>query len=462
MRHILGLLGLVAASALVVVSAAMNWRFGFSLGNTEFDGHVYGMASVAADCLKAIVPFLIIYALKTKKWAQALAGIALAIITTGYSLTSSLGFAALNRADNNGARLIKVTNYNDTRSELKRLQEQLAWMPKHRPADAITAELQRANAVQVKIKGRSRQTVEQATDNCSLTNWVARKYCSGIFELKKELAISEEAAKIDSRIVALRGKISKATSVAAAGKTDPQADFISSLLGINLEDTQTVLILLVSLLVEAGSALGLFVVFAMWRMDESQMIAPARHKSNIKDEKLDELAPASLTIESQEAQIEKSEITETITNEIKAKEDLFKSDNDNDDKPVAAEIETQTIEEDRDPILLPKNEMDRYVEDRIEHAEGQSTTATQLYDDYCEWCEEQDSMPMSQIPFGKQLSQLKIKKAKIAGRIRYKGIKLKNKGMNLNGLDMSSKGSNDKSSETSKEAQNKISAVRVA
>ena len=86
--------------------------------------------------------------------------------------------------------------------------------------------------------------------------------------------------------------------------------------------------------------------------------------------------------------------------------------------------------------------MDRYYEERIEKAEGQSTTATQLYDDYCEWCEEQSSSPMSQIPFGKQLSKMEIKKAKIAGRIRYKGIKLKYK--------------------KAKEGRNKVGAVRVA
>jgi len=447
MRHILGLLGLVAASALVVVSAAMNWRFGFSLGNTEFDGHVYGMASVAADCLKAIVPFLIIYALKTKKWAQALAGIALGIICTGYSLTSSLGFAALNRADNNGARLIKVTNYNDTRVELKRLQDKLSWMPKHRPVSAVNAELQRANALQVKMRGRKRQTVEAATKGCSLTNWVSRKYCANIFDLQKEMAISEEAAKIDTRLVELRSKMSDAGSVAAAGKTDPQADFLASLFGLKLESIQTGLILLVSLLVEAGSALGLFVVFSMWRMDESQMARPAdaELENKIRRE-LQEIAPAGLSVALPGTPQAQQQIDTAIAKETTAKteEEILQSDNDNDheNNKYASNEDAQLTKEQRDPILLPKNEMDRYYEERIEKAEGQSTTATQLYDDYCEWCEEQSSSPMSQIPFGKQLSKMEIKKAKIAGRIRYKGIKLKYK--------------------KAKEGRNKVGAVRVA
>lgn len=402
MRHLLGLFGFVAATALVIVSAAMNWRFGFGLGKTEFDGQVYGMASVAADCLKAIAPFLIIYAWKTRKWAQAIAGVALALICTGYSITSGIGFAAINRADNTGERLIKVTNYKDARTELKRLEDKLSWMPKHRPSDAIEADLKAVSSTQVKMRGRKRTTVDDITKDCSLTNWVSRKYCPKIFDLKKELAISEEASKIEQRIIALRKKLSIASSTAAAGKSDPQADLIASLFGLKLEDTQTVLILLVSLLVEAGSSLGYFVVFSMWKLDPRKAMLDAdrkerRRRSDYADNERDGLAGSRLN------------------DPILTKERLL-SDNDNDFE-----------EEDfipHDPVRLPKNEMERFYEARIIEDEGASTTATELYDDYCAWCADQGSSPMSQIPFGKQMSQRNIKKAKIAGRIRYKGIAL--------------------------------------
>ena len=408
MRHVLGLFGLLAASALVVVSAAMNWRFGFGLGKTEFDGQVYGLASVAADCLKAIVPFLIIYAWKTRKWAQALAGVALGIICTGYSITSSIGFAAMNRADNSGERLIKVSNYKDARAELKRLEDKLSWMPKHRPANAVTADLERVSATQVKLRGKPRATVEKITQGCAKTNWVSRKYCPQIFDLKKELAISQEAAKIEKRILSLRSTVSQATSLAAAGKADPQADLIASIFGLKLEDTQTVLILLVSLLVEAGSALGYFVVFSMWKLDPRKAMA---------DQAMQDYEQQTVALKGTKALPLAKEPADLLEN-TSGKEEPLQSDNDNNHElEVAVEIP--------DPVKLPKNEMERYYEERIIEAEGQSTTATQLYDDYCAWCEQQGSNPMSQIPFGKQMSQRNIKKAKIAGRIRYKGICLK-------------------------------------
>ena len=45
MRHALGVLGVMAAGVLLLVSAAMNWRFGYQLGTTEFDGFIYGFSA---------------------------------------------------------------------------------------------------------------------------------------------------------------------------------------------------------------------------------------------------------------------------------------------------------------------------------------------------------------------------------------------------------------------------------
>ena len=74
MRHALGVLGVLAAGVLLAVSAAMNWRFGFSLGRTELDGQIYGAASAAAaDCMKALVPFFFFAAIRNRMWSQAAA-----------------------------------------------------------------------------------------------------------------------------------------------------------------------------------------------------------------------------------------------------------------------------------------------------------------------------------------------------------------------------------------------------
>ena len=82
----------------------MNWRFGYSLGKTEFDGLIYGSASAAADCLKALVPFFFFAAVRNRMWSQAAASAVVWLVVTAYSLTSALGHAALNRMDTAGQR----------------------------------------------------------------------------------------------------------------------------------------------------------------------------------------------------------------------------------------------------------------------------------------------------------------------------------------------------------------------
>jgi len=82
----IGVCGVGAALALLCVSAAMNWRFGYSLGKTPLDGIIYGTASAAADCLKAVVPFFFFGAIRRKAWSRAIAAAIVGVVVTGYSL----------------------------------------------------------------------------------------------------------------------------------------------------------------------------------------------------------------------------------------------------------------------------------------------------------------------------------------------------------------------------------------
>src|ERR687895_345760 len=129
MRHALGVLGVLAAGVLLAVSAAMNWRFGYSLGKTELDGFIYGSASAAADCLKALVPFFFFAAMRNRMWSQAGPPPLGWGLVTAYSLTSALGHAALNRLDTTGQRAIEAQSYKDHRADLKRAEDQLGWIP---------------------------------------------------------------------------------------------------------------------------------------------------------------------------------------------------------------------------------------------------------------------------------------------------------------------------------------------
>ncbi len=370
MRYVFGALGVVAATVLLLVSAAMNWRFGFGLGKTEFDGQIYGAASAAADGLKALLPFFLVWALRQRAWLQMAAAALVWVVCTSYSLTSSLGFAALNRADTVGERVLKATEYQDLRTELKRAREKAGWIPKHRSVAEVEAALTAALMEPVRGKGRRvRGTVASLTKNCTVSNYWASRYCPNIFNLRKELAIAKDAEKLERRIAELRAKLAQVASASAVAEGDPQVALLSRLTGVDSAKVQMALVVLVSILVEIGSGLGFFVVLGGTRaMRPKRVLAVPQTGAN---------------------------------------------DNLSED-----ESDLKVVE--------PTDELKAFYEERIEKAEGCSVTASLLYEDYCSWAAETGREPMTLPAFGRRFGELGIQKAKIAGRIRYIGVKLKN------------------------------------
>ncbi len=63
-RHALGVMGVLAAGVSARRVRHHELAFRFSLGRTELDGTIYGAASAAADCLKALIPFFFFAAVR--------------------------------------------------------------------------------------------------------------------------------------------------------------------------------------------------------------------------------------------------------------------------------------------------------------------------------------------------------------------------------------------------------------
>ena len=208
-KHILGVLGVIAAGVLLVVSAAMNYRFGFSLGKTPADGQIYGAASAAADCFKALVPFFFFAAWRNRMWSQAFAAAVVWVVVTGYSMTSALGHAALNRLDMSGQRAAASADYKDMRADTKRAQDQLTWIPAHRPPETVAAELNVHKA----------QRYWLVTNECTdVKGKSAREYCQQFHKLSAELASGREAQKLETRITDIGTKLARAAGGTRDGR----------------------------------------------------------------------------------------------------------------------------------------------------------------------------------------------------------------------------------------------------
>jgi hypothetical protein len=388
MRHALGVLGVLAAGVLLAVSAAMNWRFGFSLGRTELDGQIYGAASAAADCMKALVPFFFFAAIRNRMWSQAAASALVWVVVTAYSLTSALGHAALNRFDTAGHRAATVAAYKDHRADLARAEEQLTWIPQHRPAQTVQAEIDSLKS------DRAWVWTKECTE---VTGSKGRTYCQNYHALAAELASAEQSIALEARVADIQAKIGEQNGATVMSEADPQAAVLAKLAAliapnVKVEDVQTALTVFIALLLEVGSAFGMYIAFSQWRLYERH--TPA--------------APRMVPVSTAAAAVAALQKAVAIA------------------KPRSGANDNRSAPAQR--LIAPETDVERFYKERIETQDGSSLTATSLYEDYCAWCEEQQKEPLALPTFGREFGELGVQKARIAGRVRYIGIALKSAG----------------------------------
>lgn len=384
MRHLLGALGVLAAGVLLAVSAAMNWRFGFTLGKTELDGQIYGAASAAADCFKALVPFFFFAAIRNKMWSQAAASTVVWVVVTAYSLTSALGHAALNRFDTTGKRAVEAQTYKDLRADMKRAQDQLSWIPQHRPAATVESELE----------GAKNQRPWTWTEGCAkVAGKQGRDFCQNYHALTAELASGQQAAALEARITETEAKLGQSSSMTVMAEADPQAAVLAKLTGLDIDKVQMALTIFIALLLEVGSGFGMYVAFSQWRLYDRE--APA--------------APRMATVSTAAAAVAVPLVQSGPVQIQKPRSGA------NDNKTSAAPQR----------LVAPETDVERFYKEKIETQDGSSLTATALYEDYCAWCEEREKEPLALPTFGREFGELGVQKAKVAGRVRYIGIALK-------------------------------------
>jgi hypothetical protein len=385
MRHALGVLGVLAAGVLLAVSAAMNWRFGFSLGRTELDGQIYGAASAAADCMKALVPFFFFAAIRNRMWSQAAASALVWVVVTAYSMTSALGHAALNRFDSAGHRAATVAAYKDHRVDLARAEEQLTWIPQHRPAQTVQAEIDALKS------DRAWVWTKECTE---VTGSKGRTYCQNYHALAAELASAEQSIALEARIADIHGKIDGQNGATVMSEADPQAAVLAKLAAliapdVKVEDVQTALTVFIALLLEVGSAFGMYIAFSQWRLYERH--TPA--------------APRMVPVSTAAAAV-------AAPKAVALAKPRSSGANDNRSSPAQR-------------LIAPETDVERFYKERTDTQDGSSLTATSLYEDYCAWCEEQHKEPLALPTFGREFGELGVEKQRIAGRIRYLRIALK-------------------------------------
>ena len=251
LRYSIGTIGLLGSGVLLAVSALMNYRFGYTLGRTPEDGHIYGMAAMAADSLKACVPFIIFAAWRSRVMPVFWGSLVVWMVMLTFGLAGAAGHAALNRLDTASNRVGAATSYQDARTELKSARLDRGFIPPHRPEATVRAEME---------KHKTNRAWTQSSECSEATGKSQRDYCSQYHTLNAELGYAMQAAKLDARIEKLTAKSDQIGSHGGVqSEADPQASVLSKLTTLDIPTTQIVLILLIVAVLEVGGGFGPYV-----------------------------------------------------------------------------------------------------------------------------------------------------------------------------------------------------------
>jgi hypothetical protein len=358
------------------------------------------MASAAADCFKALVPFFFFAAWRNRSWSQALAAAAVWLVVTGYSMTSALGHAALNRLDTSGQRAVAAVTYKDLRHDLKVHRDKLSWLPPHRAAAAVQADLE----------GLKSQYLWHRTSECNEPSGkVQRTFCQNFHKLEAERANALEADKLNAKIEEIGAKLAKTSGATAMAEADPQATVLSRMTGVQLETVQMGLTLFVALLIEIGSGFGMYVAFAYWRTHAP----PAPVEPPVP-------ATAALVAERRTAPAD-AKVDEVWTTDTEAIEGPPPA------PALPAAEGAEGANDNRTAMakwIMPENDVELFYKQGVSVAADDTICSQDLYDGYKLWSKAKGKRPLNHSRFSEEFERLGYTTVQIGGRQRYVGLAL--------------------------------------
>jgi hypothetical protein len=72
-----------------------------------------------------------------------------------------------------------------------------------------------------------------------------------------------------------------------------------------------------------------------------------------------------------------------------------------------------------------REDVEHHYRQRVVSARGSNITVQDLYDDYCDWCEEQGKEALPMPTYSREFKTLGVRKDKMGGRVRYFDVELK-------------------------------------
>jgi hypothetical protein len=237
--------------AMVVLSAFINYSFGYSLGTTETNARIFGVVSVVAVGVMAVLPLRVSAHWSSDRKLCAGLGVAVFVILLAYAVASSIGFGMQNRSQLAGSRETLNAQLKDDVAERDQAIARLKALEGYQPEAAVNA----------KVAGAKKDRRWDLTQGCTnITAASSRDFCQGMDRMSAELATAATAAALEQKIEGLNTSIDKLRQQGAGQLADPQSFGLALVFRVEQDVVRTGLSILLALVIESVCCFGLLVI----------------------------------------------------------------------------------------------------------------------------------------------------------------------------------------------------------
>ena len=249
MRIALTMISVAAAMVMIGVSAALNYAFLASFGRTGVESMIIGSAGLAADIIKACLPWFAVLAWRAGRLVfVGTAALMFALLSIA-SLAAAMGFGAELRGRFAQERQQLSVVLKDLQRKKLGIETQLAANGRHRSQGVIKAEI-------AAVKQKKSWVSSRRCSDVTLAR--SRELCGRYFRVVGELRSAVASERLNNDLASLSRQIEELQRQGASGPADPQVRFLATLLRHDSGSVRLVLVLMTALVIEFGSGLGLY------------------------------------------------------------------------------------------------------------------------------------------------------------------------------------------------------------
>jgi hypothetical protein len=379
------LLGIVwtATFLLACVTATANFRYGMLVGGGQ-ERWIYAIGGTVLDVVKTFLPTLLATFLPNTitlgTFFRAVAGWSLWCVAVAWSITCALGLYALVKDAKVGDVKADAALYQQLTSDKKEKQDQL-----DRLDSVVTAEV-----LQGQIDALKRDRVYSRSNNCAnATAADSRDLCAKLDTLAAQKAnaipaeqrnvdqsrLKDELHKIDTRLAGL-------DIAHAFQQADPATEALAGVLGWDPKAVKDRLALMLAILFEGAGLLP-------WIVTGSHGSETAQRPARV-EEKDDRELKDNLKAESH--------------------------------KRSGVKTDAELLE----VIDLPEIEscVAVWARERLVRRKGSYVLASDMGEEFDQWCMTSKSAIMTRTAFGKEMTRLGFTRKKVGGKQRYQDVGL--------------------------------------